>query len=55
MWTVVYRSTGRVAFSSTSKAFAEAWLADNEYCPDTGKKLHLYELRKTPKKAPRSL
>lgn len=49
MWQVVFRSTEKVAFSSTSKAFAEEWLKENNHCPETGKCLHLFAIRKAKK------
>jgi hypothetical protein len=46
LWTVVFNSTGTVAFRSTAKKFAQEWLSDNNTCPRTGRCLGLFRLTK---------
>jgi hypothetical protein len=42
---VVFRSTGKIAFSTTVRGYALDWLRDNDY--DTkGRCLGLFELRR---------
>jgi hypothetical protein len=48
-YVVVYRSSGIVAFSTTKRAFAVDWMADNDTCPRTGKSLGLFEIKRSKK------